>query len=91
MRKAHKLIFKILKNRKFDGNTAAYDINNNCEGFNNYLLVKKEKNCFINVGYIFQQPLKHLRYYFKTLTLIMHHLWFHFQMNHFIIYLFHLL
>ena len=69
--KANKLISDILKNKKFNDNTTAYDIINICQGFNNYLFerIKINRPCFMNIGYIFKQPLKDLKYYYKIINI----------------------
>ncbi len=71
MIKANELISNILNNKIFDGKTAADDIENICKGFNNYLLekIKTNRPCFLNVGYIFEKPLKDLKYFYKSINL----------------------
>ena len=68
---ANKLISDILKNKQFNDYTTAYDIKNICQGFNNYLFEKIKINtpCFMNIGYIFKQPLKDLKYYYKIINI----------------------
>ena len=71
MIKANELISNILNNKTYDEKTATDDIENICKGFNNYLWekIKTNRPCFMNVGYIFEKPLKDLKYFYKSINI----------------------